>query len=186
MCLPIWNISSPCWRKLLDPTVILIQKGRNSCEANGKCHRRRMDLGASKRGASLGPAAIRLAGLRQGLESLGYRVKDLGDVQPLTLEETEGNLRCAQQVTQVDPGGVRPGAGEPGGGRPARSAGGRPQHRRGQHRRRVPVLRPPGKIHRRDLDRRPRGLEQPGQHPLGQHARHALFPRCAALAPTAW
>ena len=62
----------------------------------------RMDLGASKRGASLGPAAIRLAGLRQGLESLGYRVKDLGDVQPLTLEETEGNLRCAHQVTQVD------------------------------------------------------------------------------------
>ena len=39
-----------------------------------------IDVGASKRGARLGPAAIRAAGLRARIEALGYTVRDVGDV----------------------------------------------------------------------------------------------------------
>lgn len=37
-----------------------------------------MDLGASKRGVSMGPMAIRYGGLCEGLERLGFYVNDLG------------------------------------------------------------------------------------------------------------
>jgi arginase len=39
-----------------------------------------VDVGASRRGARLGPQAIRAAGLVGRIESLGYRVRDAGDV----------------------------------------------------------------------------------------------------------
>ncbi|MCA8951652.1 MAG: arginase [Planctomycetes bacterium] len=39
-----------------------------------------MDLGAGRRGVDMGPSAIRIAGIRPGLERLGYRVEDDGDV----------------------------------------------------------------------------------------------------------
>lgn len=43
-----------------------------------------IDCGASKVGAALGPSAIRIAGLNKGIKSLGYELKDKGDiVQPL-------------------------------------------------------------------------------------------------------
>ena len=43
-----------------------------------------IDCGASKVGASLGPAAIRIAGLAEGIQDLGYELVDKGDiVQPL-------------------------------------------------------------------------------------------------------
>lgn len=43
-----------------------------------------IDCGASKVGASLGPAAIRIAGLPEGIEGLGYELLDKGDIiQPL-------------------------------------------------------------------------------------------------------
>ena len=38
-----------------------------------------MDLGASKRGVSMGPMAIRYGGLCEGLERLGFYVNDLGE-----------------------------------------------------------------------------------------------------------
>jgi arginase len=41
-----------------------------------------VDLGASVRGASLGPAALRLAGLSEELTRLGHDVRDDGDVAP--------------------------------------------------------------------------------------------------------
>ena len=39
-----------------------------------------MDLGAGRRGVDMGPSAIRIAGVSQGLRQLGYRVEDDGDV----------------------------------------------------------------------------------------------------------
>jgi arginase len=40
-----------------------------------------MDLGQSKRGVDMGPSAMRYAGLSTRLVDLGYRVKDMGNVQ---------------------------------------------------------------------------------------------------------
>ena len=39
-----------------------------------------MDLGAGRRGVDMGPSAIRIAGVTQGLRHLGYLVEDDGDV----------------------------------------------------------------------------------------------------------
>ena len=39
-----------------------------------------MDLGAGRRGVDMGPSALRIAGIEQRLENLGYVVSDLGDV----------------------------------------------------------------------------------------------------------
>jgi arginase len=39
-----------------------------------------MDLGANRRGVDMGPSALRIAGLQQKLEGLGYGVSDLGDI----------------------------------------------------------------------------------------------------------
>jgi len=39
-----------------------------------------MDLGAGRRGVDMGPSAIRIAGVTQQLQNLGYRVEDDGDV----------------------------------------------------------------------------------------------------------
>jgi arginase len=43
-----------------------------------------LDLGASVRGAALGPAAFRIADLAGHLVSLGHEVRDLGDIAPET------------------------------------------------------------------------------------------------------
>ena len=39
-----------------------------------------MDLGADRRGVDMGPSALRIAGIRERLENLGYRVTDMGDI----------------------------------------------------------------------------------------------------------
>lgn len=39
-----------------------------------------VDLGAGRRGVDMGPSAIRYAGLKERLEALGHRVRDLGNV----------------------------------------------------------------------------------------------------------
>lgn len=39
-----------------------------------------MDLGADRRGVDMGPSAIRIAGLQEKLEALGYNVIDSGDI----------------------------------------------------------------------------------------------------------
>lgn len=39
-----------------------------------------MDLGADRRGVDMGPSALRIAGIGDKLETLGYKVSDLGDV----------------------------------------------------------------------------------------------------------
>ena len=45
------------------------------------------DLGASRRGVDMGPSAIRIGGLRQSLEHLGYIVNDYGNVKCHDFEE---------------------------------------------------------------------------------------------------
>ena len=39
------------------------------------------DLGANIRGACMGPAAIRIAGLKRKIEELGYQTHDFGDLE---------------------------------------------------------------------------------------------------------
>ena len=61
-----------------------------------------MDMGASKRGVSMGPAAIRYGGLVEGLEKLGYDVKDLGDILPLPEGKSSPKLRNYEQVIDIN------------------------------------------------------------------------------------
>lgn len=52
------------------------------------------DLGANRRGVDMGPSAIRYAGLRERLESLGYSVHDRGNIAvSLREERPPGNER---------------------------------------------------------------------------------------------
>ena len=44
------------------------------------------DLGQERRGVDMGPSAIRYAGLKEKLETLGYKVEDLGNIQVPTPE----------------------------------------------------------------------------------------------------
>src|SRR5262245_2444190 len=39
-----------------------------------------LDLGAGHRGVDMGPSAIRVAGLLEGLRAMGYEVQDLGNI----------------------------------------------------------------------------------------------------------
>ena len=39
-----------------------------------------MDLGADRRGVDMGPSALRIAGIAEKLNALGYRVNDKGDI----------------------------------------------------------------------------------------------------------
>ena len=61
-----------------------------------------MDLGASKRGVSMGPMAIRYGGLQEGLEALGYTVLDEGDIVPPTEGKSLPELRYYEQVVDVN------------------------------------------------------------------------------------
>jgi len=47
-----------------------------------------MDLGADRRGVDMGPSALRIAGIKQKLETLGYKVVDQGDV-PIAIKEKQ-------------------------------------------------------------------------------------------------
>jgi arginase len=46
-----------------------------------------LDLGAGRRGVDMGPSAVRIAGVSERLERLGYRVADTGDV-PVPIPES--------------------------------------------------------------------------------------------------
>lgn len=47
-----------------------------------------MDLGADRRGVDMGPSALRIAGIEQKLETLGYKVVDQGDA-PIVIKEQQ-------------------------------------------------------------------------------------------------
>ena len=61
-----------------------------------------MDLGASKRGVSMGPMAIRYGGLCEGLQRLGFTVNDLGDIVPAVTGATAKNMQNYEQVIDVN------------------------------------------------------------------------------------
>jgi len=63
-----------------------------------------MDLGAGRRGVDMGPSAIRLAGINERLTSLGYDVKDFGNVvveQPESLPIGPQTARYLPQITHT-------------------------------------------------------------------------------------
>lgn len=60
-----------------------------------------LDVGASKRGVSMGPLAIRFAGLCEEIIRLGYKLVDKGDVVQLADGETKDDLRNYEQVIDV-------------------------------------------------------------------------------------
>lgn len=63
-----------------------------------------IDLGAGRRGVDMGPSALRLAGLDERLEALGYRVFEAGAVHALGPEagdQGESRLRFLREITEV-------------------------------------------------------------------------------------
>jgi len=63
-----------------------------------------MDLGAGRRGVDMGPSAIRIAGVSQGLRQLGLRVEDDGDVgvpAPETRDPGPSNARYLEPIYHV-------------------------------------------------------------------------------------
>jgi len=59
-----------------------------------------LDLGAGRRGVDMGPSAMRVAGIDARLESLGYRVEDLGNVP---VEQQESLKIGAENARYVKP-----------------------------------------------------------------------------------
>lgn len=57
-----------------------------------------IDCGASKRGSSLGPTAMRLAGINQGITGLGYELNDRGDIIAPPGGATSKTLRNHESV----------------------------------------------------------------------------------------
>lgn len=63
-----------------------------------------MDLGAGRRGVDMGPSALRVAGLNEKLQKLGYDVQDLGNVmvdQPESLPEGPSHARYLPQIAHT-------------------------------------------------------------------------------------
>jgi len=60
-----------------------------------------IDCGASKVGSSLGPAAIRIAGLADGIKNLGYELKDKGDIVQPREGATSEKLRNYESVVET-------------------------------------------------------------------------------------
>lgn len=63
-----------------------------------------LDLGQSRRGVDMGPSAVRVAGLKTRLESLGHRVQDGGNIA-VTMAETlhpgERNAKYLVPITET-------------------------------------------------------------------------------------
>lgn len=61
-----------------------------------------MDFGAASRGVNMGSAAIRFAGLMNGLRAEGYTVEDRGDIVALLEGKTRTDMRHYEQVIDVN------------------------------------------------------------------------------------
>ncbi|NNC27483.1 arginase, partial [Salinisphaera sp. USBA-960] len=68
-----------------------------------------LEAGTGRRGAAMGPAALRVAGLAERLEALGWSVSDFGDVEQLPAE-TIGALHLPGRahVPEIVASWVRP------------------------------------------------------------------------------
>jgi arginase len=63
-----------------------------------------LDLGAGRRGVDMGPSALRIAGLRERLERLGYQVTDAGDLAvtiPETADPGDPQAHYLPQIAEV-------------------------------------------------------------------------------------
>lgn len=64
-----------------------------------------IDLGGNHRGVDMGPSAIRVAGLNEGIKHLGYEVEDLGNVEVPSVQKigptTTPKCRYQDQIAQV-------------------------------------------------------------------------------------
>ncbi len=66
-----------------------------------------MDLGADRRGVDMGPSALRIAGLREKLERLGYKVIDSGDIFIQIMERqkiTNHKLKYLNEIVRTAKG----------------------------------------------------------------------------------
>jgi arginase len=61
-----------------------------------------VDLGAGRRGVDMGPSAIRYAGLKERLEALGHRVRDLGNI-PVPLAEQIAQPADGERLRYLEP-----------------------------------------------------------------------------------
>ncbi len=61
-----------------------------------------MDMGAGTRGVNMGPAAIRYAGVVDGIKALEIECRDKGDLIPLATGKTADNMRCYEQVHDIN------------------------------------------------------------------------------------
>lgn len=63
-----------------------------------------MDLGAGRRGVDMGPSAIRIAGVKTLLQSMGCTVREFGTIhapEPEELEEGDQRARYLREITAV-------------------------------------------------------------------------------------
>ncbi|MDX1661216.1 MAG: arginase [Gemmatimonadota bacterium] len=60
-----------------------------------------VDLGAGRRGVDMGPSALRIAGVRERLQRLGYEVVDRGDLAVRTFESAEEGDPDARFLTAI-------------------------------------------------------------------------------------
>jgi len=63
-----------------------------------------MDLGADRRGVDMGPSALRIAGLREKLEQLGYQIVDRGDIFIQIMEKqkvTDPKLKYLNEILKT-------------------------------------------------------------------------------------
>ena len=63
-----------------------------------------MDLGAGRRGVDMGPSALRIAGLQNKLEKLGYSVRDTGDINIQIMERQkikDERLKYLSEIIKV-------------------------------------------------------------------------------------
>lgn len=63
-----------------------------------------IDLGAGRRGVDMGPSAIRIAGLTEKLEKLGYKVVDTGDIHVEIMERqkiTNPKMKYVNQIVKT-------------------------------------------------------------------------------------
>ncbi len=63
-----------------------------------------MDLGAGRRGVDMGPSALRIAGIREKLEQIGYSVADGGDLDiqtPEVLSIEDSQLKYLPEISKA-------------------------------------------------------------------------------------
>ena len=60
-----------------------------------------LDLGAGRRGVDMGPSAVRIAGLSQRIERLGYQVVDAGDLEIPIAEVSDMGMREQRYLQEI-------------------------------------------------------------------------------------